>query len=97
MAQQEGSAQRRMAAAADHCKDHIKWYEANKRKSMWLYAVFQTSVVVLSGLTPVLILWSRSQKPSRHYRQLLRPLPLLSLARLGGETTRHDSRPQARR
>jgi len=52
-----------MVAAVDHCKDHIKWYEANKRKSMWLYAVFQTSVVGLSGLTPVLILWSAVPRP----------------------------------
>jgi hypothetical protein len=40
----------------DYCDDWIDWYEEHKRKSRIQMQVFQTSAIMLSGLTPVLVI-----------------------------------------
>ncbi len=44
--------------ALERCEDQIKWYSWAKRRQRILYQTFQFTAIVLSGLTPVLILWS---------------------------------------
>jgi hypothetical protein len=39
------------------CEGNIRWYERNKTRSGQAYAVLQTAALLLSGVTPVLILW----------------------------------------
>ena len=41
----------------------ITWYEKVKRQHRVAYQISQVAAVVLSGLTPVLILWSDLPKP----------------------------------
>jgi hypothetical protein len=44
--------------AIARCKEQITWYEGQKHAKRRLFRFFQTAVVVLSGLTPLLILWA---------------------------------------
>jgi hypothetical protein len=44
--------------AIARCKEQIAWYEGQKHAKRRLFRFFQTAVVVLSGLTPLLILWA---------------------------------------
>ena len=48
----------REAAALKRARDQIHWYTKNSVWSGVLYRVFQTLAVVLSAITPVLILWT---------------------------------------
>src|SRR5215207_3499810 len=44
--------------AIARCKHEIGWYERQKRNKRWLYWIFQNAVIVLTALTPILILWA---------------------------------------
>jgi hypothetical protein len=44
--------------AIKRCQENIDWYEKAKTRHMFAYQFFQVSALVLSGLTPVLILWT---------------------------------------
>lgn len=48
----------REAAALARARDQIRWYTKNSVWSGVLYRLFQTFAVVLSAITPVLILWT---------------------------------------
>jgi hypothetical protein len=48
----------RQAAAVERAGEQIRWYTKNSVWSGILYRVFQTLAVVLSAITPVLILWT---------------------------------------
>ena len=48
----------RRQRALERCNSQIRWYEKHKRQSSLLYKLFQVAAVGLSGITPVLILWS---------------------------------------
>lgn len=43
--------------ALKRCQENINWYEKAKHRQRLAYQSFQVSAIVLSGLTPVLILW----------------------------------------
>lgn len=51
--------------AVEDCQTMIEWYEKNKRIPRRLYYVSQTATIVLSALTPVLILWSELPKAAQ--------------------------------
>lgn len=44
--------------ALAQCQKHIDFYEGTKTRQRIAYQSFQAAVIVLSGLTPILILWS---------------------------------------
>jgi hypothetical protein len=48
----------RHAAAVKRAEEQIRWYTRYSISSGVLYRVFQTLAVVLSAITPVLILWT---------------------------------------
>jgi hypothetical protein len=48
----------RQERAIARCDDQIDWYERQKRTKRWLYWFFQNAVIVLTALTPILILWA---------------------------------------
>src|SRR4051794_9303217 len=48
----------RQQRAVARCDDQIDWYERQKRSKRWLYWTFQNAVIVLTALTPILILWA---------------------------------------
>jgi hypothetical protein len=52
----------RRALVVDDCQKMIDWYEKNKRVPRRLYYVSQTATIVLSAVTPVLILWEELPK-----------------------------------
>jgi hypothetical protein len=60
----------RQQVALDDCQNMIAWYEKNKRTARTFFYVSQVCTIVLSALTPVLILWSEIPKPLQHF---LRP------------------------
>jgi len=49
--------------ALKHCQRQIDFYEKAKRKSRLSFQISQTLAVTLSGLTPILILWTELPKP----------------------------------
>jgi hypothetical protein len=53
----------RRNVAIDDCQLMINWYEKNKRIPRRFYYTSQTSIIVLTALTPVLILWTDLPKP----------------------------------
>ena len=55
-----GDFQCRQEKAIMRCDDQIKWYEREKCKKRILFWIFQNAVIVLSALTPVLILWGNA-------------------------------------
>jgi len=48
----------RREQALEWCEEQIDWYKKAMLRSKSLYYVFQVATVILSGLTPVLVLWS---------------------------------------
>ena len=36
----------------------IRWYDRSRNRARLWYRAFQTSIIVLTGLTPILILWN---------------------------------------
>ena len=44
--------------ALAQCQQHIEFYDEAKWRQRIAYQSFQAAVIVLSGLTPILILWS---------------------------------------
>ena len=44
--------------ALDRCEKLIDWYDKTKRLQRIAYQGFEVAAIVLSGLTPILILWS---------------------------------------
>lgn len=53
----------RTSTAIARCQEQIQWYEKQKGRQRALYYTFQSLVVVLSGITPILILWTGLPKP----------------------------------
>ena len=53
----------RRQLALDDCQVMITWYEKNKRTVRTLFYISQVCIIVLSALTPILILWSDLPKP----------------------------------
>jgi hypothetical protein len=53
----------RRQLALDDCQLMITWYDKNKRTVRTLFYISQVCIIVLSALTPVLILWSNLPKP----------------------------------
>ena len=53
----------RRKKALERCNSQIGWYEKHKKESSYLYRLFQVAAVGLSGITPVLILWSGLPEP----------------------------------
>ena len=51
----ETMAQRRQVAI-NHCQELINWYEKAKTRYRWTFQVSQYLVIILSGITPLLIL-----------------------------------------
>ena len=54
----ESDAADRRNQALEWCQIQINWYDKAMRQSKRAHYVFQIATVVLSGLTPVLVLWS---------------------------------------
>ena len=52
----------RKQVAIDDCQKMIAWYDRKKRIPRNLFYIFQVSAIVLSALTPILILWSELPK-----------------------------------
>ena len=48
--------------ALTQCQQHINWYDKAKDRQRIAYQSFQVAAIVLSGLTPILILWSDLSK-----------------------------------
>jgi hypothetical protein len=59
----------RQEKAIARCDEEIQWYEREKCKKRILYWIFQNAVIVLSALTPLLILWGNAADDGS--RQLL--------------------------
>jgi hypothetical protein len=53
----------RVEKVLDHCKEMIKYYETGRTRERRLYRLFQTLIIILSALTPILILWTEIPKP----------------------------------
>ena len=49
----------RYETALKRCADQIGWYERHAGRARFFYRTFQSAVVVLAGLTPVLALWEK--------------------------------------
>jgi len=58
----DGTLNPRREEAVRRCQEMIGWYETAKRTHRILYQTFQTLAVILSGLTPILILWDALPK-----------------------------------
>jgi hypothetical protein len=56
MLHESSSVYTRQDVALKRCDTMIEWFDRHKRRSRILYQVFQTGVIVLGALTPVLIL-----------------------------------------
>jgi hypothetical protein len=48
--------------ALKRCAEQIGWYERHAGRARLLYRTFQSAVVVLAGLTPVLALWEKASE-----------------------------------
>src|SRR5262249_33611701 len=44
-------------------RGQIAWFERASRADWWLYRTFQVAVIVLSGTTPVLVLFAALPRP----------------------------------
>ena len=53
----EASTNPRYGTALKRCAEQIGWYERHAGRARFLYRTFQSAVVILAGLTPVLALW----------------------------------------
>lgn len=53
----------RIEKALTHCRSLINYYESRRIKSRRNYQILQIAAIILSGLTPVLILWTDVPKP----------------------------------
>jgi hypothetical protein len=74
----DGDFQCRQEKAIARCAEQIQWYEREKCKKRILYWIFQNAVIVLSALTPLLILWGNA--PDDGSRQWLGVGPPSALA-----------------
>jgi hypothetical protein len=63
MSLSENDIKMRQKVALDDCQTMIAWYDKNKRTARTFFYVSQICTIVLSALTPVLILWSEVPKP----------------------------------
>jgi hypothetical protein len=52
----------RTQLALEECTKQVRWYERHSRADWWLYRTFQVAVVVLSGSTPLLLLFTNIPK-----------------------------------
>jgi hypothetical protein len=48
----------RFEKALEYCVNNIRWYEDHAGRARLLHRTFQSAVVVLAGLSPILVLWS---------------------------------------
>jgi len=53
----------RTQVAIAQCQEQIRWFEVHSRADWWLYRSFQVGVIVLSGASPVLLLFTDLPKP----------------------------------
>ncbi len=53
----------RTRVAIGQCQEQIHWFEVHSRADWWLYRTFQVGVIVLSGTSPVLLLFTSLPKP----------------------------------
>ena len=53
----------RTRVAIAQCQEQIRWFEVHSRADWWLYRSFQVGVIVLSGASPVLLLFTDFPKP----------------------------------
>ena len=53
----------RKQVVLDDCKTMIAWYDKNKRTARIFFYVSQVCTIVLSALSPILILWNEVPKP----------------------------------
>ena len=53
----------RTKKAVDQCRDQISWFANHSRVDWYLYRSFQVGVIVLSGASPVLLLFTNLPKP----------------------------------
>ncbi len=58
-----GDYHHRLAYVRKRCADQVDWYVNHSQQEMFLDKIFVIGVVLLSGLTPVLILWTSLPKP----------------------------------
>jgi hypothetical protein len=58
-----GDYDHRLAYVRRRCSDQVDWYVHHSQQEMFLDKLFVIGVVLLSGLTPVLILWTSVPKP----------------------------------
>jgi len=63
MASTDSGVQRRIATAITQCEEMIDWYADAGRWKGSLHRGFQTLIIVLSGTTPVLVLFTGLPKP----------------------------------
>lgn len=49
--------------ALERCQTLIEWYEKFKRRQQLAYEISHGAIIVLSGLTPILILWEDVSAP----------------------------------
>jgi hypothetical protein len=54
-------AEDRRKKAVERYNDSVRWYERTKRDARVLYYIFQVAVIVLSGITPLVILATDSK------------------------------------
>jgi hypothetical protein len=47
--------------AIRRCDEMIHWYQQHLTAARWWYRFFSTATIVLTGLTPVLVLWQPAQ------------------------------------
>lgn len=53
----------RSKTAVAQCEEQIRWFELHSRADWILYRSFQVGVIVLSGTSPVLLLFTNLPKP----------------------------------
>ena len=56
--QKEDSTEARRTQALNWCQQQIDWFEKSKRNSSTADRIAQVIIIVMSSLTPILILWS---------------------------------------
>lgn len=56
------STNHRCQTALKRCAAQIGWCERHAGRARFLYRTFQSAVVVLAGLTPVLALWEKASE-----------------------------------
>ncbi len=59
----DGDLAERTRLAITQCEDQIKWFAKHSRADWYLFRGFQVTVIILSGLSPILILFTALPKP----------------------------------